>query len=107
MKLYNYFNFSLKLKMSFLIWKYYFDIFFNNAEQCKSIAYLDENELLFQKQAEKENYEIPPVKPEPPSPDECCGNGCSPCVFDIYSDAYDKYERELFEYEKRKKDKKN
>ena len=91
--------------MSFRIWKYYFDIFFNNSKQNQSLVFLDENELLFHKQVKNDNHQIPPVKPEPPSPEECCGNGCSPCVFDIYSDAYDKYEKELCEYEKRKKEK--
>jgi len=26
-------------------------------------------------------------KPEPPAPNECCENGCDPCVWDIYREA--------------------
>ncbi|MCE3004943.1 MAG: oxidoreductase-like domain-containing protein [Xanthomonadaceae bacterium] len=28
---------------------------------------------------------IPP--PEPPLPGDCCGNGCSPCVWDLHEEA--------------------
>ncbi|WP_293907440.1 oxidoreductase-like domain-containing protein [Phenylobacterium sp.] len=30
----------------------------------------------------------PPSKPEP---DECCQRGCSPCIFDYYWDALDRW----------------
>ena len=26
----------------------------------------------------------PPVPPEQPDFEACCGNGCDPCIFDIY-----------------------
>lgn len=26
-------------------------------------------------------------KPEPPAPNECCENGCEPCVWDTYREA--------------------
>src|SRR4029453_10954088 len=32
-----------------------------------------------------------PIEPTPPDPDECCGSGCDPCVYDVYSDALDRY----------------
>jgi hypothetical protein len=27
-----------------------------------------------------------PPPPEPPDPASCCGNGCSPCVHDVYAE---------------------
>ena len=31
-------------------------------------------------------------EPREPTPDECCGNGCSPCVWDTYYDRSGKYD---------------
>jgi len=28
-----------------------------------------------------------PDPPVPPEPGECCGSGCTPCVFDLYEEA--------------------
>ncbi|KAF4665097.1 hypothetical protein FOL47_004796 [Perkinsus chesapeaki] len=33
---------------------------------------------------------MPPPPPEAPGPDDCCGSGCCPCIWDTY---YDKVER--------------
>ena len=33
-------------------------------------------------------------RPQPPAkvdPGECCGNGCDPCVYDIYNDQFAYY----------------
>lgn len=30
--------------------------------------------------------------PIPPEPHECCGNGCEPCVWDIYREALRKWQ---------------
>ena len=30
--------------------------------------------------------------PTPPEPHECCGNGCEPCVWDIYREALRKWQ---------------
>jgi hypothetical protein len=27
-----------------------------------------------------------PPRPLPPDPSECCGNGCDPCVHDLYAE---------------------
>jgi len=35
---------------------------------------------------------VPPVQPEL---EDCCRSGCSPCVFDLYEEALERYEREL------------
>lgn len=33
-----------------------------------------------------------PPRPDPPEPGSCCGNGCSPCVHDLYAAALSKWE---------------
>ena len=30
--------------------------------------------------------------PTPPDPSECCGNGCEPCVWDIYREELRKWQ---------------
>jgi hypothetical protein len=35
------------------------------------------------------------VRAVEPALEDCCGNGCTPCIFDIYQDAYDRYEAAL------------
>jgi len=35
--------------------------------------------------------EIPP-KPEKPTPEECCGSGCNPCIYDYYYRELEKWE---------------
>lgn len=42
-----------------------------------------------------------PTPPEPPAQDECCHSGCSPCVFELYEDALDRYEAALAAWEAR------
>lgn len=36
-----------------------------------------------------------PVAPREPLPEECCGKGCTPCVFDVYAEALERYKAEL------------
>jgi len=36
-----------------------------------------------------------PKRPWEPYPDECCGKGCVPCVYDIYEDNITRYEFNL------------
>jgi len=46
----------------------------------------------------------PDPRPEPPrepGPDECCQSGCDPCVFDLYWQAYERYEQALTLWEAR------
>ena len=31
--------------------------------------------------------------PIPPAPNECCGNGCEPCVWDIYREELRKWQK--------------
>lgn len=45
--------------------------------------------------------EPPPEPPEKPDPLDCCGSGCTPCVYDTYYEELDAYERELAEWEER------
>src|SRR5271156_31089 len=55
----------------------------------------DTNELpscVEEKQSESEV--LLPEKPVKPLESECCGTGCTPCVFDIYNQALLKWEKE-------------
>ncbi|WP_435870014.1 oxidoreductase-like domain-containing protein [Eleftheria terrae] len=36
-----------------------------------------------------------PVPPREPALDECCGQGCEPCIFDLYEAARQRYLAEL------------
>ena len=36
-----------------------------------------------------------PQPPVEPALEDCCGNGCTPCIFDLYQDAHDRYEAAL------------
>ncbi|KAI4386790.1 hypothetical protein MLD38_004692 [Melastoma candidum] len=35
----------------------------------------------------------PPPPPEKPSPDDCCGSGCVRCVWDVYYEDLEEYEK--------------
>jgi hypothetical protein len=41
-----------------------------------------------------------PVEPVAPGLDDCCRNGCTPCVFDLYEEAMERYRKELAQYRK-------
>ena len=43
----------------------------------------------------------PPQPPREPDPLECCRSGCEPCIYDLYWEAYDRYEAALEAWEKR------
>ena len=36
-----------------------------------------------------------PVPPREPEPGQCCQSGCARCVFDVYWEAYERYETAL------------
>jgi hypothetical protein len=42
---------------------------------------------------------VPPVRPDN---DECCNSGCSPCIFDLYEEAMERYRAELRAWEARR-----
>lgn len=42
-----------------------------------------------------------PVPPAPPGNDDCCHGGCDPCVFDLYSEALERYRIALEAWESR------
>jgi len=43
----------------------------------------------------------PPVPPVPPALEDCCRSGCTPCVFDLYEEAMDRYRAALKEWQAR------
>lgn len=43
----------------------------------------------------------PPVAPALPDLEACCGQGCDPCVFDLYAAARERYLAELREWQAR------
>lgn len=43
-----------------------------------------------------------PVPPVQPDIEDCCRSGCTPCVFDLYEDAMDRYRAQLKAWEKRR-----
>jgi hypothetical protein len=42
-----------------------------------------------------------PTPPKRPTQDDCCHSGCSPCVFELYEEALDRYEAALALWEAR------
>jgi hypothetical protein len=43
----------------------------------------------------------PPVAPPEPDLDACCGQGCNPCIFDLYEMEREKHEAKLRAWEER------
>jgi hypothetical protein len=39
-----------------------------------------------------------PLPPQMPDAAECCGEGCVRCVFDVYDEAQERYQRQLSEW---------
>ncbi|MDQ2917661.1 MAG: oxidoreductase-like domain-containing protein [Pseudomonadota bacterium] len=46
----------------------------------------------------------PPVAPVRPDNDECCGGGCTPCIFDLYEEARERHEAALAAWRERNAD---
>ena len=40
---------------------------------------------------------VPPRPPDKPLPEECCGRGCCPCIFDYYEDAMERWRKAVTE----------
>lgn len=48
----------------------------------------------------------PDPRPQPPAQpglEDCCRSGCTPCVFDLYEEALERYRKELAAWEARQK----
>eukprot|EP00850_Spirogloea_muscicola_P008791 SM000048S16503 [mRNA] locus=s48:86950:87210:- [translate_table: standard] len=45
--------------------------------------------------AAAEREAAPGSPPDRPDPDDCCGGGCAPCVWDTYYDQLEAYEARL------------
>lgn len=37
----------------------------------------------------------PPLPPNRPDDEDCCGGGCNPCIFDYYYEEMERYRDEL------------
>lgn len=44
-----------------------------------------------------------PVPPVQPALEDCCRSGCTPCIFDLYDDAMERYLAELKAWEARQR----
>ena len=49
------------------------------------------------------NRASPPLAPRKPQPEECCNQGCTPCVFDRYEEELEKYRAALLVWRQSKK----
>ncbi|KAA0087623.1 oxidoreductase-like domain-containing protein [Trinickia soli] len=47
------------------------------------------------------NADPRPTPPPRPTLEECCHSGCTPCVFDLYEEALERYEVALAAWEAR------
>ena len=45
--------------------------------------------------------DLEPIAPIAPGDDECCGNGCDPCIFDFYGYEQERYFKALREWKER------
>ncbi|WP_343227431.1 oxidoreductase-like domain-containing protein [Rhodanobacter sp. DHB23] len=45
-----------------------------------------------------------PQPPPEPDPGECCGNGCDPCIYDLYNDQVAYYRTALAAWQARHPD---
>ena len=43
----------------------------------------------------------PPTPPQRPDDEDCCGQGCVPCIFDFYDEAMGKYREALAAWKER------
>lgn len=43
----------------------------------------------------------PPRAPVEPDAGDCCGNGCDPCIFDLYQEARQQYRQALAAWRER------
>ncbi|OWM88855.1 hypothetical protein CDL15_Pgr020809 [Punica granatum] len=62
-------------------------------EKNASVASETENPGKSQETAEPKRQQPPPPPPEKPLPDDCCGSGCIRCVWDIYYDELEAYNK--------------
>jgi len=46
----------------------------------------------------------PPTPPVEPDAGDCCGEGCVPCIFDLYEEALERYRRDLAQWRQRHPD---
>ncbi len=43
----------------------------------------------------------PPTRPQRPDDEDCCGQGCVPCIFDLYDEAMGRYREALAAWKER------
>ncbi|MGN6231204.1 MAG: oxidoreductase-like domain-containing protein [Trinickia sp.] len=60
------------------------------------------NSAASKRSREDRSHDDPrPTPPPRPTQDECCHSGCSPCVFDLYDEALERYEAALAAWQAR------
>ena len=62
------------------------------AQTTPSVNTSAENPIQPKPNSEADKIEIPPP-PEKPEPGDCCGSGCVRCVWDVYYDELEEYNK--------------
>nr|WP_243049521.1 oxidoreductase-like domain-containing protein [Dyella sp. RRB7] len=47
------------------------------------------------------SHDPPPTRPQRPDDEDCCGQGCVPCIFDLYDEAMGRYREQLAAWKER------
>jgi hypothetical protein len=47
--------------------------------------------MTSRRKALREDADPPPIAPTPPDLEACCGQGCDPCIFDLYAVEHERY----------------
>ncbi|CAN4083362.1 unnamed protein product [Withania somnifera] len=63
------------------------------AEEVNNKSTVESTENKSEKNTEKSMAITPPPPPEKPLPDDCCGSGCVRCVWDMYYEELEEYNK--------------
>lgn len=48
-----------------------------------------------------QSHDPPPRRPEEPDPNDCCGEGCVRCIYDVHDEALERYAKALAAWRER------